>query len=128
MYVILDRTCNPRPTNGVPPASCNSNLDPNDAVVWCSLGALYQQHHQYKDAIGMYTRALTLRPHLPEAWFDVGLLYESCNQHQDANKAYEQARETGLVEKITQATLTGAFSAATLQRMQPPASGGVGIV
>jgi tetratricopeptide (TPR) repeat protein len=62
------------------PLSAGSNLAPNDAQVWCSLGSLYHQHAQYTDALGMYARALVLNPSMPDTWFNVGVLYETCGQ------------------------------------------------
>lgn len=43
-----------------------SNCDPNNPNVWCSLGVLYYQLHQNRDALDAYTRAIKLDPHLCE--------------------------------------------------------------
>ncbi|CAN0448261.1 unnamed protein product, partial [Hapterophycus canaliculatus] len=42
------------------------NCDPNNPNVWCSLGVLYYQLHQNRDALDAYTRAIKLDPHLCE--------------------------------------------------------------
>lgn len=43
-----------------------SNCDPNNPNVWCSLGVLYYQLHQNRDALDAYTRAIKLDPNLCE--------------------------------------------------------------
>lgn len=43
-----------------------SNCDPQNPNVWCSLGVLYYQLHQNRDALDAYTRAIKLDPHLCE--------------------------------------------------------------
>lgn len=42
------------------------NCDPNNPNVWCSLGVLYYQLHQNRDALDAYTRAIKLDPNLCE--------------------------------------------------------------
>lgn len=48
------------------PSCLCSNCDPNNPNVWCSLGVLYYQLHQNRDALDAYTRAIKLDPHLCE--------------------------------------------------------------
>ena len=61
---------------------------------WCSIGVLYYQINQYRDALDAYSRAIQLNPHISEIWFNLGALYESCNnQVQDAVDAYQRASE-----------------------------------
>ncbi|RKP26306.1 hypothetical protein SYNPS1DRAFT_21908 [Syncephalis pseudoplumigaleata] len=62
---------------------------------WCSIGVLYYQINQYRDALDAYTRAIRLNPYISEVWYDLGTLYESCNSNQtnDALDAYQRAAE-----------------------------------
>lgn len=61
---------------------------------WCSIGVLYFQISQFRDALDAYSRAIRLDPNIPEIWYNLGALYESCNnQIQDAIDAYTKAVE-----------------------------------
>ena len=71
------------------------NADPNNPNVWCSLGVLYYQLQQNRDALDAYTRAIKLDPNLCEVWYNVGTLYDSCSQTADALDAYKKAAELG---------------------------------
>ena len=67
--------CTPGPRCVLPLCS---NCDPNNPNVWCSLGVLYYQLHQNRDALDAYTRAIKLDPHLCEVSMQrdpVSLLY-----------------------------------------------------
>ncbi|KAJ7878307.1 hypothetical protein B0H13DRAFT_2545670 [Mycena leptocephala] len=46
---------------------------------WCSIGVLYFQINQYRDALDAYSRAIRINPYILEVWFNLGSLYESCN-------------------------------------------------
>ena len=46
---------------------------------WCSIGVLYFQINQFRDALDAYSRAIRINPYISEVWFDLGSLYESCN-------------------------------------------------
>ena len=80
--------------------------DGRNPTFWISIGVLYFQINQYKDALDAYTRAIRLNPYISEVWFDLGSLYESCNrQLQDAVDAYLRAKEldpsnTVVVERL----------------------------
>ncbi|KAK9764594.1 glucose repression mediator protein [Basidiobolus ranarum] len=68
--------------------------DGRNPTFWCSIGVLYYQIHQYRDALDAYSRAIRLNPYISEVWYDLGTLYESCNnQINDAIDAYQRAAE-----------------------------------
>lgn len=68
--------------------------DARNPTFWCSIGVLYYQINQYRDALDAYSRAIRLNPYISEVWYDLGTLYESCNnQIQDALDAYQRASE-----------------------------------
>lgn len=84
--------------------------DGRNPTFWCSIGVLYYQINQYRDALDAYSRAIRLNPYISEVWYDLGTLvshnspkscvtsvadvsqYESCNnQTADALDAYQRA-------------------------------------
>lgn len=68
--------------------------DGSNPTFWCSIGVLYYQINQYRDALDAYSRAIRLNPYISEVWFNLGSLYESCNnQVTDAIDAYSRAAE-----------------------------------
>lgn len=96
--------------------------DGKNPTFWCSIGVLYYQINQYRDALDAYSRAIRLNPYISEVWYDLGTLvcfiiylflgltlipyfchpvvadldpkYESCNnQIADALDAYQRAAE-----------------------------------
>ena len=68
--------------------------DGRNPTFWCSIGVLYFQINQFRDALDAYSRAIRINPYIPEVWFDLGSLYESCNnQITDAIDAYARAAE-----------------------------------
>lgn len=68
--------------------------DGRNPTFWCSIGVLYFQINQYRDALDAYSRAIRINPYISEVWFDLGSLYESCNnQISDAIDAYMRAAE-----------------------------------
>ena len=87
--------------------------DGRNPTFWCSIGVLYYQINQYRDALDAYSRAIRLNPYISEVWYDLGTLvsfdqvyqypyhetnfnvqYESCNnQTADALDAYQRAAE-----------------------------------
>jgi len=91
--------------------------DGRNPTFWCSIGVLYFQINQYRDALDAYSRAIRINPYISEVWFDLGSLYESCNnQISDAIDAYARAAEldprntaiTQRLELLKQAQATGA--------------------
>lgn len=94
--------------------------DGRNPTFWCSIGVLYYQINQYRDALDAYSRAIRLNPYISEVWYDLGTLvsrkiygdmergdprkvettlmifrqYESCNnQIADALDAYSRAAD-----------------------------------
>jgi glucose repression mediator protein len=66
--------------------------DGRNPTFWCSIGVLYYNINQYRDALDAYSRAIKINPFISEVWFDLGSLYESCNnQISDAIDAYQRA-------------------------------------
>lgn len=52
--------------------------DGRNPTFWCSIGVLYYQINQYRDALDAYSRAIRLNPWISEVWYDLGTLV-SCN-------------------------------------------------
>ncbi|KAG2159904.1 uncharacterized protein EDB93DRAFT_1099332 [Suillus bovinus] len=68
--------------------------DGRNPTLWCSIGVLYFQINQFRDALDAYSRAIHINPYISEVWFDLGSLHESCNnQISDAIDAYARASE-----------------------------------
>lgn len=42
--------------------------DGRNPVFWCSVGVLYYQINQFRDALDAYTRAIRLNPNMIEVW------------------------------------------------------------
>lgn len=57
--------------------------DGRNPTFWCSIGVLYYQINQYRDALDAYSRAIRLNPYISEVWYDLGTLvsrsYPQCN-------------------------------------------------
>ena len=68
--------------------------DGRNPTFWCSIGVLYFQINQYRDALDAYSRAIRINPYISEVWFDLGSLYENCScQVSDAIHTYARAAE-----------------------------------
>lgn len=52
--------------------------DGKNPTFWCSIGVLYYQINQYRDALDAYSRAIRLNPYISEVWYDLGTLV-SCH-------------------------------------------------
>ncbi|EHK98143.1 putative General transcriptional corepressor ssn6 [Glarea lozoyensis 74030] len=61
--------------------------DGRNPTFWCSIGVLYYQINQYRDALDAYSRAIRLNPYISEVWYDLGTLIN------DALDAYQRAAE-----------------------------------
>lgn len=48
--------------------------DGRNPTFWCSIGVLYYQINQYRDALDAYSRAIRLNPNISEVWYDLGTL------------------------------------------------------
>ena len=55
------------------------NQDGHNPTFWCSIGVLYFQISQYRNALDAYSRAICINLYISEVWFDLESLYESCN-------------------------------------------------
>jgi tetratricopeptide (TPR) repeat protein len=59
--------------------------DGRNPTFWCSIGVLYYQINQYRDALDAYSRAIRLNPYISEVWYDLGTLVRfslpHCEQH-----------------------------------------------
>ena len=51
--------------------------DGRNPTFWCSIGVLYYQINQYRDALDAYSRAIRLNPYISEVWYDLGTLVRS---------------------------------------------------
>lgn len=68
--------------------------DGRNPTIRCSIGVLYLQTNQYRNALDAYSRTIRINPYMSKVWFDLGSHYESCNnQISDATDAYAQATE-----------------------------------
>jgi glucose repression mediator protein len=52
--------------------------DGRNPTFWCSIGVLYYQINQYRDALDAYSRAIRLNPYISEVWYDLGTLVSTC--------------------------------------------------
>lgn len=55
--------------------------DGRNPTFWCSIGVLYYQINQYRDALDAYSRAIRLNPNISEVWYDLGTLVSSTFQY-----------------------------------------------
>lgn len=56
--------------------------DGRNPTFWCSIGVLYYQINQYRDALDAYSRAIRLNPFISEVWYDLGTLVSlPCPSH-----------------------------------------------
>lgn len=53
--------------------------DGRNPTFWCSIGVLYYQINQYRDALDAYSRAIRLNPNISEVWYDLGTLVRPCS-------------------------------------------------
>jgi tetratricopeptide (TPR) repeat protein len=58
---------------------------------WCSIGVLYCQQKQYKDALPAFICSIQLDRYHYVAWFNLGIIYEQHNQLDEALKCYRSA-------------------------------------
>jgi len=95
--------------------------DGRNPTFWCSIGVLYYQINQYRDALDAYSRAIRLNSYISEVWFNLGSLYESCNnQVGDAIDAYERAFELDPAKESIKQRLQILRGARTDQPLPPP--------
>lgn len=57
--------------------------DGRNPTFWCSIGVLYYQINQYRDALDAYSRAIRLNPFISEVWYDLGTLVSASKTYQD---------------------------------------------
>lgn len=68
--------------------------DGQNVAFWNSIGILYLETRQYRDALDAFSRAIHLSASVAEVWWNLGILYEaSNNQLSDAIDAYQRAAE-----------------------------------
>ena len=63
--------------------------DGRNPTFWCSIGVLYFQINQYRDALDAYSRAIRINPYISEVWFD---LQEGDSNHLRANSRRPRER------------------------------------
>lgn len=69
-------------------------LEPDNVAIWNSIAILYHRSKQYKDALEAYSKAVQIKPLLPELWWNLGQLYEVCNGGcRDAVEAFIRAKQ-----------------------------------
>lgn len=59
--------------------------DGRNPTFWCSIGVLYYQINQYRDALDAYSRAIRLNPYISEVWYDLGTLVSHRSPHRNAD-------------------------------------------
>ena len=59
--------------------------DGRNPTFWCSIGVLYYQINQYRDALDAYSRAIRLNPTISEVWYDLGTLVSSLGASSDVD-------------------------------------------
>ena len=95
--------------------------DGRNPTFWCSIGVLYYQINQYRDALDAYSRAIRLNPYISEVWFNLGSLYESCNnQVTDAIDAYSRAAELDQNNTVIKTRLALLKNGSTAPLPAPP--------
>lgn len=71
---------------------------------WCSIGVLYYQINQYRDALDAYSRAIRLNPFISEVWYDLGTLVRlSSSLHKRVDR-----READITRSTSRATTKSA--------------------
>lgn len=81
-----------------------SNCDPNNPNVWCSLGVLYYQLHQNRDALDAYTRAIKLDPHLCEVRALTRCVWNSGQAERQTNT---RGSKFGVMQRFVRGRLAG---------------------
>ena len=71
--------------------------DGRNPTFWCSIGVLYYQINQYRDALDAYSRAIRLNPYISEVWYDLGTLVSLSNAH-----LMREESTNGLIVRIVQ--------------------------
>jgi len=68
--------------------------DGTNASFWNSIGILYYDIGQFRDALDAYSRSIHLAPFVADTWWNLGVLYETSHgQMEDALDAYGRAAE-----------------------------------
>ena len=102
--------------------------DGRNPTFWCSIGVLYYQINQYRDALDAYSRAIRLNPYISEVWYNLGSLYESCNnQVTDAIDAYTRAADLDPTNNTIKQRLGMLQTAGGTNATLPPAPGPVDV-
>lgn len=102
--------------------------DGRNPTFWCSIGVLYYQINQYRDALDAYSRAIRLNPFISEVWYNLGSLYESCNnQITDAIDAYTRAADLDPTNASIKRRLNLLQNASSSNGPLPPAPGPVDV-
>ncbi|THH03476.1 hypothetical protein EW145_g6227 [Phellinidium pouzarii] len=67
---------------------------PSRPTFWCSIGVLYFQINQYRNALDACSRAIRINPYVSEVRFNPDSLYENCNNSiSNAIAAYTRANK-----------------------------------
>lgn len=76
----------------------------NTSFLWNSIGILYSEIRQYRDALSSFTRAISQTPFIGTIWINLGLLYMLSDQPSDAldalNRALELEKNKGTVKNL----------------------------
>lgn len=73
-----------------------TELDPNNANAWASLGLIWNLHEAYEDAEKCLLKALALDPKHPTALINLGVFFENVGRDDRAIQCYEKCiAETG---------------------------------
>jgi len=73
--------------------------DGRNPTFWCSIGVLYYQINQYRDALDAYSRAIRLNPNISEVWYDLGTLVSLLVRRQPMDMTYADRGTVRVVQQ-----------------------------
>lgn len=116
--------------------------DGRNPTFWCSIGVLYYQINQYRDALDAYSRAIRLNPNISEVWYDLGTLVSlpsrewlhqwcrfllrsffylfSCSTNLATTKPRMHSMLTSALPILTQVTYTSRHACNFFKMVNPP--------
>lgn len=89
--------------------------DGRNPTFWCSIGVLYYQINQYRDALDAYSRAIRLNPNISEVWYDLGTLVSVTVHVIVPTLLTLRSTSLATTRPTTPWTLTAALLSSTLQ-------------
>lgn len=65
----------------------------DDAVAWNDLGVKAEKSGNFKEALKMYDKALSINPDYSKAWSNKGVIYAKLNEYDKAVAAFKKSLE-----------------------------------